>query len=143
MSVLSRLALALFFVLAGLAHFITPTPYLAIMPHYIPWPAAMVAVSGAAEIIGGLGVLLRSTRRAAGWWLVALLIAVFPANVQAISTGMVVGGHVVPQWMLWTRLPLQLLLIIWVWRVCLGRASGRSRMALQSQREWKASHLRL
>ena len=143
MSSLSRLALALFFVVAGIAHFIAPTPYLAIMPSSIPWPAAMVAVSGAAEILGGLGVLFRSTRRAAGWWLIALLIAIFPANVYAISTGMVIGDNAVPAWMLWARLPLQLALIAWVWRACLGRASRRPRWELRSERGWKTSHLKL
>jgi uncharacterized membrane protein len=140
---LSRLALALFFVAAGVAHFIMPAPYLAIMPPYIPWPAEMVALSGIAEILGGLGILFRSTRRAAGWWLIALLIAVFPANIYATSTGMVIGGHDLPAWMLWARLPLQLFLMIWVWRACLGQASRRPRWELRSERGWKASHLRL
>ena len=143
MSALSRLTLALLFVLAGIAHFITPTPYLAIMPPFIPWPAAMVALSGIAEILGGLGVLFRSTRRIAGWWLIVLLMAVFPANIQALSTGMVLGGYAVPEWLLWARLLLQVLLIIWVWRVCLGRTSERSQRVLVSERGWKASHLRL
>lgn len=80
----------------------------------------MVAVSGVAEILGGAGVCFRSTRRAAGWWLIALLIAVFPANIHAISTGMVIGGHALPAWILWARLPFQLLFIAWVYRVCLG-----------------------
>ncbi len=140
---LSRLALALFFIVAGLGHFIAPAPYLAIMPPYIPWPAEMVALSGIAEIVGGCGILFRSTRRAAGWWLIALLIAVFPANVYATSTGMVIGGHDLPQWVLWARLPLQLLLLIWVWRVCLGRTSHHQTRVLRSERGWKASHLRL
>jgi uncharacterized membrane protein len=76
-------------------------------------------------------------------WLIALLIALFPANVYAISTGMEIGGYAVPVWMLWARLPLQLLLIAWVWRACLGHASRRPKWVLQSQRGWKASHLRL
>jgi uncharacterized membrane protein len=143
MSSLSRLALALFFIVAGIAHFIAPAPYLAIMPPYIPWPAEIVALSGIAEILGGLGILFRSTRRAAGWWLIALLVAVFPANIYAISTGMVIGGHDLPGWMLWARLPLQLLLLIWVWRVCLGRTAHQQTRMLLSERGWKASHLRL
>jgi uncharacterized membrane protein len=143
MTPLSRAALALFFIIAGVAHFITPTPYLAIVPPYVPWPAALVVVSGAAEILGGLGVCFRSKRRAAGWWLIALLLAVFPANIQALSTGMVLGEYVVPEWLLWARLLLQLPLIIWVWRVCLGRTSERSQRVLVSERGWKASHLRL
>ena len=143
MSAFSRLALALFFVVAGIAHFITPTPYLAIMPPSVPWPAAVVALSGIAGILGGLGVLFRSTRRAAGVWLIALLIAVFPANVYAITTGMEIGSYAVPAWMLYARLPLQLVLIAWVWRACLGHASRRPKWELRSERGWKASHLRL
>jgi uncharacterized membrane protein len=143
MSSFSRLALAVFFVVAGITHFLAPTPYLAMMPPSIPWPAAMVALTGIAEILGGLGVLFGSTRRAAGVWLIALLIALFPANVYAISIGMEISGYAVPVWMLWARLPLQLLLIAWVWRACLGHASRRPRWELRSQRGWKASHLRL
>ena len=96
-----------------------PAPYLTIMPPYIPWPEAMVAISGIAEILGGIGICFRATRVAAGWELIALLVAVFPANIHAISTGMVVAGHIVPAWMLWARLPLQLLFIAWVHRVSL------------------------
>jgi uncharacterized membrane protein len=124
MSAISRGALALFFIVAATAHFITPAPYLAIVPTYLPWPAAMVALSGVAEILGGAGVWFRTTRRAAGWGLLALLIAVFPANIHAISTGMVIGGHALPIWILWARLPFQLLFIAWVYRVCL-RPSDR------------------
>jgi uncharacterized membrane protein len=124
MSSVSRVALALFFIVAGTAHFISPAPYLAIVPYYFPWPAAMVALSGVAEILGGLGVCFRATRRAAGWGLIALLIAVFPANIYALSTGIVIGGHALPSWILWARLPFQLLFVAWVYRVCL-RPSGR------------------
>lgn len=118
---LSRGALALFFVAAGTFHFVRPEPYLAIMPSWIPWAATLVAISGAAEITGGLGVCFRPTRAAAGWCLIALLVAVFPANIYAISTGMLIGGHAVPLWMLWARLPFQLLFIAWVYQVCLRR----------------------
>ena len=119
MSAVSRGALALFFIAAGTGHFISPAPYLAIVPTHLPWPTALVALSGVAEILGGLGVCFRTTRRAAGWWLIALLIAVFPANIHAISTGMNMGGHALPPWLLWARLPFQLLFIAWVYRVCL------------------------
>lgn len=115
----SRFALALFFIIAGTAHLIAPTPNLSIMPPYVPWPAAMVQISGVAEILGGLGVCFRATRVAAGWGLIALLVAVFPANIHALSTGMVISGHALPAWMLWARLPFQLLFITWVYHVCL------------------------
>ena len=105
--------------IAGMAHFIAPAPYLAIMPPYIPWPEAMVAISGVAEILGGIGVCFRATRVAAGWGLIALLVVLFPANIRALSIGMVIGGHAVPAWALWTRLLFQPLLIAWVYRVCL------------------------
>jgi uncharacterized membrane protein len=115
----SRFALALFFIVAGTIHLLMPAPYLAIMPPYVPWAAAMVAISGMAEILGGLGVCFCPTRIAAGWWLIALLVAVFPANIQALSTGMVFGGHELPTWMLWARLPFQPLFIVWIYLVCL------------------------
>lgn len=120
MHLVSRFALTLFFIIAGTAHLIIPGPYVAIMPTYVPWPAAMVALSGVAEILGGLGVCFRATRAAAGWCLIALLVAVFPANIHAISSGMVVGEHSIPAWMLWARLPVQLLFIAWVYSVCLS-----------------------
>lgn len=116
----SRFALALFFIITGLTHLIMPAPYVAIMPPYVPWPGAMVAISGVAEILGGLGVCFHATRAAAGWCLIALLLAVFPANIHAISTGMVIGEYSVPHWMLWARLPLQVLFIAWVYSVCLS-----------------------
>lgn len=125
MRTLSRFALALFFIVAGTAHFIMPATYLAIMPTYVPWPAAMVALSGVAEVLGGVGICFRATRAASGWALIALLIAVFPANIHAISTGMVIGEHSIPAWMLWARLPFQLLFIAWIYSTCLSfRSSG-------------------
>ncbi len=121
MRTFSRFALACFFIVAGTTHLLMPEPFLAITPPYVPWPAAMVAISGVAEILGGLGVCFRATRVAAGWCLIALLVAVFPANIHAISTGMVIGGHALPAWILWARLPFQLLFIAWVYRVCLTK----------------------
>ena len=117
----SRGVLALLFVFAGVTHFTAPASHLAIMPPYLPWPSQLIAISGLAEILGGLGIIWAPTRRWAGWGLILLLIAVFPANVQALSTGMIMLGHQVPTWMLWLRLPLQLILLGWVYRVCLRR----------------------
>jgi uncharacterized membrane protein len=114
----SRLLLATFFILAGINHFIMPSTYLSIMPGYLAWPKILVVISGLAEIIGGAGVLPKRSRVWAGWGLIGLLLAVFPANIQAISTGAAIAGHVIPTWLLWARLPLQVLLIAWVYRVC-------------------------
>lgn len=108
------LVLATLFVAAGIFHFVRPRPFVRIVPPGLPAPEALVYLSGAAEI--GLGVLLlpRRTRRLAAWGLVALLVAVLPANVyMALLPG---GGIGAPQWVLWARLPLQVPLIGWVWR---------------------------
>ncbi len=117
----SRLACAVFFIGSGVLHFIAPGPYLAIMPSYLPWHAALVAISGAAEVAGGAGLLVPGTRRAAGIGLVLLLIAVFPANVEMLVRGRGRGAGAIAELLLWLRLPLQLALIWWVWRV--SRAS--------------------
>jgi uncharacterized membrane protein len=113
-----RWTLAVFFVIAGMLHFVVPALYLRIMPPYLPHPAALVAISGAAEIAGGLGLLLRSTRRAAAIGLAILLVAVFPANWYMATTHIRIGG--VPQWALWLRLPLQIPLIWWALRYARG-----------------------
>jgi len=112
---LSRWTLALLFIAAGANHFLSPAPYLAIMPGSLPWPEALVYLSGAAEIAGGIGLLLSRTRRIAAIGLIVLLIAVFPANIHAARHGMEIGGREVVPWMLWARLPLQAVLIAWVY----------------------------
>lgn len=110
----SRYALALVFVLAGSWHFVHPATYLAIMPPQLPQPRALVYVSGVFEILGGLGLLLRRTRQLAGWGLLALLVAVFPANAYMALAHEQLG---VPGWAAWARLPLQLPLMWWAWKV--------------------------
>ena len=87
---------------------------MAIVPPWLPKPVTLVYVSGFAEIVGGLGVLLPLTRRLAAAGLIVLLLAVFPANVHAAMTGMSLGGQAVAPWILWLRLPLQALLLYWV-----------------------------
>ena len=116
-SILRWLA-AIGFVVAGTFHFVWPELYRQIIPPGFPAPAVLVAVSGAAEIAGGLGLLLRSWRRAAGWGLIALLIAVFPANLyMAQHPG---PFHLAP-WILWARLPLQGVFIAWIWFAAIQR----------------------
>jgi uncharacterized membrane protein len=78
----SRWILGVFFVLAGANHFRMPEVYLGMMPPWLPWPAGLSAVAGACEVLGGIGILLPRLRAAAGWGLVALLVAVFPANLN-------------------------------------------------------------
>lgn len=115
----ARWFLAVFFMVAGVNHFISPAIYLGIMPPALPWPLALVYVSGVAEVAGGVGVLIPALRRWAAWGLIALLVAVFPANIYAACHGMVINGHSVPTWVLWLRLPFQVLFIAWVYLSCL------------------------
>jgi uncharacterized membrane protein len=98
-------------------HFLVPGPYRAIMPPYLPWHAGLVALSGVAEMAGGIGLLVPWTRRAAGIGLILLLLAVFPANVEMLVRYREQGAGAFAQLLLWLRLPLQAVLIWWVWRV--------------------------
>lgn len=108
-----RWLLGLLMIGAGLNHFRVPELYLAMMPAQLPWPAELVFVSGVAEVAGGLGLLLPATRRAAAWGLVALLVAVFPANLNMAIHQLPLGSYQPPAWALWARLPLQAVLIAW------------------------------
>jgi uncharacterized membrane protein len=105
---------AIFYIVTGTLHFIQPGAYLKIMPPYIPWHVAMVRLSGVFEILGGLGLLVPRLRRAAAWGLVALLIAVFPANVYMATNPIDAGAASIPAALRWGRLPLQLLLMWWL-----------------------------
>ncbi len=111
----SRRLLSLFFIGAGINHFVMPRPYQRIVPPGLGDPATLVAVSGVAEIAGGVGVMLAPTRRAAGWGLIALLLAVFPANLHMARHPEQIPGMAIPRALLWLRLPLQPLMIWWAW----------------------------
>jgi uncharacterized membrane protein len=104
-----------FFVFAGVMHFVAPRFYLAIMPRYLPAHRELVAASGVAEITGGAGTLLPVTRRAASWWSIATLVAVFPANLEMAlhpeRYKRVPGGRAA----LIARLPVQALFIAWAY----------------------------
>jgi uncharacterized membrane protein len=109
--------LGAFFLFAGTMHFLKPRPYVAIVPDALPRKRELVFASGVAELAGGAGVLVPQTRRLAGWWLIATLLAIFPANVNmAINAE---RFRLVPESLLWVRLPLQGALIAWVWRAVL------------------------
>ena len=109
---------AIFFIVAGTFHFLKPEMYLQIMPPYFPEPQLLVMVSGVAEIAGGLGLLVPPLRRAAAWGLIALLLAVFPANIYMVQHP---GQFHFAPWILWARLPLQGGFIAWVWFVAIRR----------------------
>jgi len=111
----SRIALAALFVGAGAMHFTNSPFFEAIVPPYVPYPVQVVYISGVCEIFGGIGLLLPSMRKFACYGLVALLIAVFPANVHmAINDIQPPGMPPASPLLLWLRLPLQYVLICWV-----------------------------
>jgi uncharacterized membrane protein len=121
----SRIVLAALFVVAGTLHFLIPAVYLRIMPPYlaakfsiahrmVSVPLLLIWISGVAEIAGGVGLLIPATRNAAAWGLVALLIAVFPANLYMAQAHLPFPGIAGQGWAQWARLPMQAVLIWWV-----------------------------
>lgn len=112
--------LALFFIAAGANHFWHPRWYERIVPPWLPAPALLVQISGAAEIAGGIGVLFPAARLYAGIGLIALLVAVFPANVYMAQHAQLFA-RLASAPLLWLRLPLQAVLVAWVWWTCVYR----------------------
>jgi uncharacterized membrane protein len=110
-----RWMLSLFMIAGGINHFVSTELYVAMMPQQLPWPVALVYLSGGFEILGGAGLSARVTRRMAAWGLVALLIAVFPANINMAIHTLPLGSYQLPPWALWARLPLQAIFIAWAW----------------------------
>src|SRR5476649_789727 len=115
----STILLAAFFVFAGAMHFVMPRSYERIVPGWLPNAALLVIVSGVAEILGGIGVLIPGLQRYAGIGLIVLLVAVFPANVEMLRLARDAGAPFLAQTALWLRLPLQPVLVWWVWRATL------------------------
>ncbi len=110
---ISRIILSFFFIGVGVLHFTKADLFMRVMPPYLPYPRELVYVSGIFEILGGIGVHVALTRRIAGYGLIALLVAVFPANIH-----MAVHGELFPELpvaLLWTRLLFQPLIMAWVW----------------------------
>ena len=108
-----KYALAIFFILAGLNHFLYTDFYVRIMPPYLPWHRFLVYFSGALEIVLAVGLLIPRLTSLSAWGLIALLIAVFPANIH-----MTLYPDQFPEFnpaMLWLRLPLQFVLIAWAY----------------------------
>jgi uncharacterized membrane protein len=115
MRTMLRWLLSMFMVVAGANHFVAPATYVGMMPSALPAPAALVYISGVAEILGGIGLVLPATRRLAGWGLIALFVAIFPANINMAVHHLRLGGREVSTWMLWARLPLQAVLVVWAY----------------------------
>jgi uncharacterized membrane protein len=116
-----RYVMGLTYVVAGVLHFVAPKVYEQVVPPQFPKPRTLVSLSGVAEVVLGIGVLFERTRRVSAWGLVALLVAVFPANVyMATADDLDLDGvperfSDPPDAALWARLPLQAVLIAWAW----------------------------
>jgi uncharacterized membrane protein len=108
--------LALVMVGVGVLHFVQPKPFVRIVPKYLPAPLALVYISGFFEILGGIGLLIPETRAWAAWGLIALYVAVFPANIYMLTDNVSLNPHKpIPRWALWLRLPFQLVFIAWAY----------------------------
>jgi uncharacterized membrane protein len=110
---LFRWLLVAFFVAAGLNHFRVPAMYVGMIPPWLPYPYFLNAVAGMSEVLGGIGVVFPRFRLAAGWGLIALLVAVLPANFHVALMGQMPGFNFSPV-TLWLRLPFQAVLMAWV-----------------------------
>ena len=107
------LTLSVFFIGAGVNHFVSPDFYVRIMPPYLPAHLELVYLSGLFEILGGVGALLPRHRSLAGWGLIALLLAVYPANIH-----MALHPELFPEMSegtIYARLPVQFVLIAWAY----------------------------
>ena len=110
-----RIATAIFWVFAGAMHFVIPRQYQAIVPPYLArWKKEVVVASGVAEIAGGVAILPDATRRGARWWLLATLVAVYPANIHMAVNSK--DFPKIPEAALWARLPVQGLFALLTWR---------------------------
>ena len=111
---ITRVPFALSFIAVGILHFTSPDPFVSIMPAYLPWHLELVYLSGFFEILGGIGLMIPMTRRIAAWGLLALLVAVYPANINMLVNDIYLDDMPKERWLLWVRMPLQFLMAIGV-----------------------------
>lgn len=110
--VVSKYVLAIFMIGAGTMHFVNPAFFLKAMPPYLPLHEELVLVSGVCEILLGVLLLVPKTSRLAAWGIVALLIAVFPANLYVFQHQDILPAPPIVHLL---RLPLQGVFILWAY----------------------------
>ena len=118
------LGLALVFLFTGVGHFIQTEPMAAMMPPWTPAATALIYITGVIEILAAVAVVAPKTRQVVGWGLVAMLVCFLPVNIYAAVNRVGMGGHLWGPVYLLIRVPLQLLLIWWVWRFAIQRKVG-------------------
>lgn len=109
--------LGVLMVLAGVVHFVNPEPYLMMMPDYLPWHEALVFISGVFEVLLGVALFVPKARSLAGWGLIALFIAILPANIYMASEGIQPPGLEMSPTAAWIRVAFQAVFIYWAWAV--------------------------
>lgn len=120
----AQFAVASIFTTSGVMHFAAEKFFIAIVPKSLPNPRLLVQISGVAELMGAIGILIPGTRRLAGKGLIALLLAVYPANINmAVNAD---RFKQFPKWALWARLPLQFAAMGLVKRAMASPASAPS-----------------
>lgn len=112
---LLRVILAIAIIFVGVTHFVIPEPYVKIMPPQLPYPLELVYISGFFEILGGIGLLVPPVSQPAAWGLIALFIAVFPANINMAVNQIKLENIPSDPWFHAIRLPFQAVLIAWAW----------------------------
>jgi len=110
---LSLIIISLFFAVGGIAHFVSMDSFIKIMPDYMGYHKELVIISGVFEILGAIGILIPRTRKFAGYGLILLSIAVFPANINMALHADKFAD--ISQTLLYIRLPLQLVIIGFIW----------------------------
>ncbi|MCU0524374.1 MAG: DoxX family protein [Elainella sp. Prado103] len=116
--------LAVALMIVGLTHFTHADQYVRIVPGVLPAPLALVYISGVFEILGGIGLLIPGVSVVAAWGLIALFIAVFPANINQAIHHIPIDGIPNYPWLYWVRLPFQAVLITWAWWYTTPNLSG-------------------
>ncbi len=112
--VVARWLCAASYVAVGITHFTDPATFVAIVPPALPAPLLLVHISGVFEILGGVGLLVPRTRRAAAWGILALLVAVYPANIHMLVNEVYLPDMPRERWLLWARMPMQFVFAAWV-----------------------------
>ena len=110
-----RVILCVSLIVVGITHFVKPEQYAKIVPPQLPYPFQLVYISGFFEILGGIGLVIPFVSVAAAWGLIALFIAVFPANINMAVNSIPLEGIPRHPWLYWARLPFQAVLIAWAW----------------------------
>jgi uncharacterized membrane protein len=106
-------AMAGMFLFTGIDHLVNPQRYFVMMPPFLPWPVALIYISGVAELVGAAGLTVRRARRYAAFGLALLLVSVFPANIYVAISAKTVEGLPAGSWYYWLRLPLQFVFFAW------------------------------